>query len=112
MTSPFGKRQLILECSRSIAQELESIAKSASAGVADSVSYITADEFIAVFNYVLIRASEQFAFDHNLTLLLNCCFCSDVSTMASQLHYTRLFSSKDDLFGESGWGPCSTSCAL
>ncbi len=59
LTSPLGKRQLILECSRSIAQELESIAESASADVADSVSYITADEFIAVFNYVLIRASES-----------------------------------------------------
>jgi len=66
MTSPFGKRQLILECSRSMAQELESIAKSASAGVVDSVSYITADEFIAVFNYVLIRASAPCAVGHNL----------------------------------------------
>jgi hypothetical protein len=49
---------LILECSRNIAEELELTTKASQNAPEDCVSYITADEFIAVFNYVLIRASE------------------------------------------------------
>jgi hypothetical protein len=57
LTSPRLKLQRILECSRCISQELETAAKSSVTDDADRV-YITADEFIGVFNFVLIRSSE------------------------------------------------------
>ncbi len=106
MTSPRSKLQRILECSRCISQELETAAKSSVTDVSDRV-YITADEFIGVFNFVLIRSSEA------LTLVSTICsgfVPADMSTLATQLHYVRHFSSKNDLFGEAGY--CSSRSAF
>ena len=98
MTSPRLKLALILDCSRNITQELQSIFTAADPS--DSV-YLTADEFLSVFNYVLIQAGELFSTPERTFVFF--IRASDVSTLASQLCYIRHFSSKNVLFGESGY---------
>ena len=98
-TSPLSKLALILDCSRNITQELQS--NTAVADPSDSVSYLTADEFLSVFNYVLIQASESFLCSPEEPVFLFIC-ASDVNTLATQLSYIRHFSSRNALFGESG----------
>jgi hypothetical protein len=108
LTSPRLKLNLILDCARSISQELQLAAQFSEADLANTASHMTADECVIVFIYVIIRASEVALLwplvDHHVLL------SSDISNLATQLHYIRSLCSKDTLFGEFGFASSIFCC--